>query len=309
MTTPLSSIPWTDVIAVGIRTTADGPFCEDVFWHFLLRDHRLQVPGGLIDDVAFDVLRERCPGLDWSKVVQAMGCSEERIFRVWHHEDSRRVPSRDDLAARYVSLVERLGGTATTHATFDRLYESWSAESRRYHGIEHLVDCLRELDAADAGAFVELALWYHDVVYEPMRHDSEERSAQALLADAADLGIPLEVALTVADLIRATAHADGSEAPSSSERDLVVDIDLSILGRDALRFMEFEYGVEEEYAHVSTLTFRRARGRFLAGLLARPRLFRTEGFRKRYEQRARAQIADLLASPRYRAFRWLRWLP
>ena len=89
----------------------------------------------------------------------------------------------------------------------------------------------------------------------------------------------------------------------------MLDIDLSILGRDVLRFMDYEHGIAEEYAEVSTFTFRIARGRFLASLLARPRLFHTEAFRTRYEARARAQIAALLRSPRYRAYRWLHWLP
>ena len=38
-------------------------------------------------------------------------------------------------------------------------------------------------------------------------------------------------------------------------------------------------------------------------------IFRTAAFRERDEQRARVQVAELLASPRYRAYRWLRWLP
>ncbi len=72
--------------------------------------------------------------------------------------------------------------------------------------------------------------------------------------------------------------------------------------------MDFEYGVEEEYAHVPTFVFRCRRGKFLANLLQRSQLFLTATFRARYEHVARTQISSLLASPRYRAYRWFRWM-
>jgi predicted metal-dependent HD superfamily phosphohydrolase len=85
---------------------------------------------------------------------------------------------------------------------------------------------------------------------------------------------------------------------------LVADIDLSILGRDVLRFLEFEYAVGEEYASVPSTMYFLARGRFLSQLLASPTIFRTDHFRERYEISARSNITTLLRGPRYRAHRW-----
>jgi predicted metal-dependent HD superfamily phosphohydrolase len=210
-----------------------------------------------------------------------------------------------ELSARFRALVGKLGGDPeAAPQVFDRVHAAWSAASRRYHNIEHLVDCLRELDASDARGpaveLAELALWYHDVVYQPLASDCEERSARALLDDAATLAIPDASAKLAADLVRATAHARARDASSSPAADLVVDIDLSILGRDFLRFMDYEYAVEEEYSSVPTVVFRSGRRTFLTALLDRPYIFRTEHFRGRYEQRARRQIEGLLATPRYR---------
>jgi predicted metal-dependent HD superfamily phosphohydrolase len=314
MTNLLSALPWAEVIAVGIRTTAGGPLVDDLFWQFLLADRCLEVPGSLIDGAAFDELSHRLPGIDHMKVIRATGSTAERIYRVWHRDESRYSPGDEELAARYLALVGRLGGSAeTARAAFDRVRAAWGADGRCYHGVEHLVDCLRELDAASADPatadVVELALWYHDVVHDPCARDAEERSARRLIADAEALAIPAGAARTAAELVRSTAHAVGATTPASLAAELIADIDLSILGRDALRFMDYEYGVEEEHARMGTLRFRIARGAFLAGLLARPHLFHTEAFRARYEQRARAQLTSLLASPRYRGYRWLRWLP
>lgn len=227
-----------------------------------------------------------------------------------HHP---REAALDGLQNRYRDLIIRLGGNAADAATaFAAVHAAWSADTRVYHGVEHLLDCLRELDSADVGArsaeLVELALWYHDLVYDPRAHDNEERSAQALLADAATLDLPSGVATAAAALVRATAHTEAAAGPVTPEAALIADIDLSIFGRDPARFMAFEFGVEKEYAHVPKRWFRCGRGRFLAALLRRPHLFRTEAFRARYERPARRQIAELLVGPRYRAYRWLRWL-
>jgi len=203
------------------------------------------------------------------------------------------------LATRFRGLVERLGGTFEA-SVLDRVYYAWNGPSRHYHDGRHLVECLMEVDAVGAGDVAELALWYHDVIYVVGQHDCEEQSAVMLLADAKTLGIPEATAKEAAELVRATAHANGRGAPAA---DLVVDIDLSILGRDPKRFMEYELDVEKEYAAIPTPAFRKGRGNFLEKFLERPSLFATEHFHQKYEAQARANIEALLASPRYTDFR------
>jgi predicted metal-dependent HD superfamily phosphohydrolase len=314
MMTSLKSMPWSDLVAVGIRTTADGPFCDDLFWQFLLRDRVLEIPGQAIDGEALREIQARLPEIDSGKIILAMGSTDDRIFRLWHRDESHARPHTEALAARFVALVHRMGGDReSARPTFERVNTAWTEVRRRYHGIEHLLDCLREIDVADVAApdrdLAELALWYHDVVYEPFARDCEARSAAILLEDGAALGIPRASLKIAAELVRTTAHASGWTGAGTPVRDLVLDIDLSILGRDVLRFMEYEYAIEEEYAPTCTATFRIGRGRFLASLLERPSIFRTDRFRRRHEEPARRQIGALLESPRYLAYRAVRWLP
>jgi predicted metal-dependent HD superfamily phosphohydrolase len=309
-------IRWDELVAVGILTTSDGPFVEDVYWQFLLSDGVVELPGSVVDGGALDIMQRRLVGLDSLKIASAMGSTKERIFRVWHVEESKWRWDDAAFADRFEALVRRLGGQAAqAHDVFRRLRRAWSAEERRYHDLQHLADCLRELDEASAqrgtADMAELALWYHDAVQEPRAGDCEERSAAMLREDGASLGLRRDSVLAAEASVRATAHFAGATRRGPAA-DLAVDIDLSILGRDVLRFMEFEYAVAEEYASVPAPTYFLARGRFLAALLASPSIFRTEHFRERYEARARSNIAALLRSPRYRAHRWLgrvyRWL-
>src|SRR5262249_6559950 len=131
---------------------------------------------------------EQLPGLDSLKIVSAMGSTDHRMFRVWHVEESSWRWDDTAFAARFATLVGRRGGDAArANDAFLRLRAAWSAKSRRYHNLAHLADCLRELDAARAEPGVadvaELALWYHDAVYEPRARDCEERSAALLGED------------------------------------------------------------------------------------------------------------------------------
>lgn len=301
-------IPWDDLVAVGIRTTADGPFAEDVFWQFLLPSGLVELSGSRFGGLELDVLAKRLEGFDVRKVISAMGSCDERIFRVWHRDESRGRPDEASLRTRFAQLVRRLGATKPSDETFARLYSAWSSDARRYHDVEHLTDCLRELGGmpeSEQRDRVELALFYHDAIYEPGAADCETRSASWLENDAAALGVHAAIARDAARLVRATAHV--AHDASSEDEALIADIDLAILGRDPIRFLEFEYAVEEEFRAVPTIAFRVGRGRFLASLLASP-LYRTPAFRERLEDRARANVRVLLEGPRYRAYRWLRWL-
>jgi predicted metal-dependent HD superfamily phosphohydrolase len=179
---------------------------------------------------------------------------------------------------------------------------AWSMPTRRYHNLEHLTDCLRELEGSEAprhvSDLVELALWYHDVIYEPRGRNLEDHSIQRLAEDNVLLEIPSDCVAKAAECIRATDHQTISR-PADAAAELTSDIDLSILGQDVLRFMEYEYAVEEEHPRVGRTAFICARGHFLA-----PSIFRTARFRAHLESKARANITALLSSPRYRAHRW-----
>jgi len=173
----------------------------------------------------------------------------------------------------------------------DRLIAAWSEPQRRYHTLRHLGDCLalleQALDQAEHPAEVEMALWFHDAIYELKAKDNEARSAawaeQALSAAA----VASDIRGRVSDLIMATCH---DVLPVTADAKLLVDIDLSILGADAERFDEYEVQVRQEYAWVPAPLFRRKRREILMEFLARPHIYGTNWFRERFEATARANL-------------------
>jgi predicted metal-dependent HD superfamily phosphohydrolase len=177
----------------------------------------------------------------------------------------------------------------------DRLYEDliarYLAPERHYHSLQHLDECFARLaesrQLAEHAHEIELALWFHDAIYDVRRQDNEERSASWAEEVALRAGLSPQVAGRVRDLILATRH---DAIPDSGDARLLVDIDLAILGAPAERFDEYERQVRQEYAWVPDLLFRHKRREILEAFLARPHIFSTDYFQSRYEARARTNL-------------------
>jgi predicted metal-dependent HD superfamily phosphohydrolase len=196
---------------------------------------------------------------------------------------------------RWCALM-RAFGVADHLAMFDRVHAAYREPHRFYHDVSHIDACLgqfaRSHSLARSSAEVEMALWLHDVVYAPRASDNEVRSARWAVDFLRSAGVPEARASLVEAHIMATVHAAEPHDPDSR---LVVDIDLSILGRDETMYDAFERNVRQEYQWVPWLVYRRKRIEVLGTFLERPRIYFTESFRESYESPARANLARAIA--------------
>jgi predicted metal-dependent HD superfamily phosphohydrolase len=200
-----------------------------------------------------------------------------------------------DARARWSRAWEALGIDPPGGA-LDALLARYAEPHRAYHTLRHLEECFAQLEPVRARcerpAEVELALWYHDAIYEPREPRNEERSAEWAEAVLREAGVAADAAHRVRDLVLVTKH---DAVPETPDAQLLVDVDLAILGAPAERFDEYEAQVRVEYGWVPETAFRAARAKILRELLARPELYSTAWFRERLEARARANLARSLA--------------
>jgi predicted metal-dependent HD superfamily phosphohydrolase len=195
---------------------------------------------------------------------------------------------------RWTELLIAAGVRQDPKQTFHGIESRYSEAHRAYHNARHIDECLQEFDQSRGEARnpppLELAIWFHDAIYDPRANDNEEQSARfatECLKDASN-----DLARTVSNLIITTkSHVAGDlqDAP------LLIDIDLSILGKSAERFAQFEAGIRDEYAWVPTDLYRLKRTEILEGFLKRERIYITESFRQRYEDGARHNLSKLIA--------------
>jgi len=197
--------------------------------------------------------------------------------------------------ARFAALLQRLEPGAGAQRVYRLISGAYSEPGRHYHTLEHVLECLATLDEVRGRLqhpdLAELALWFHDIVYDPGADDNELRSA--LLFDR-ELGVrlPTTDADKVRAMIMATVHP--SDAAGHDAR-FVADIDLAGLARPWTRFRRDTERLRRECSHLTENQFQLGTLGFFRKMLARPGIYLTDWFRTRYDAQARRNLLDLVA--------------
>jgi len=183
------------------------------------------------------------------------------------------------------------------HVVRDALLARYAEPHRRYHTLQHLAECLSLFDtlrdAPDRPAEVELALWFHDAVYDLGSAENESRSAAWAREALGATGVAIDAIARIDALVMATRHAT---LPRTRDEQVLVDIDLAILGAAPERFAEYEQQIRGEYAHVPSLLFGARRRALLQSFLDRASIYSTPALHRRLEARARANLARSIAA-------------
>lgn len=188
-----------------------------------------------------------------------------------------------------------LAGAQPPAGVLDRLVVRYAEPHRAYHTLAHVLDCLDHAASVRAQLehphCVELAIWFHDAIYEPRAGDNEERSAAFAVEVLTGFTTP-EVLRHVEELILATRHPS---RPSEADARYVVDIDLAILGAAPAAFDAYEAAIRREYRWVPAPLYRRKRKQVLQSFLELDRIYLTEHFGRRLEEQARANLQRSLS--------------
>lgn len=193
---------------------------------------------------------------------------------------------------RWRELCNRFGARQNVDAVYAQLDAGYGDRRRHYHNWRHVAECLDLLDLYDftdmhRRDLVEMALWFHDVVYKARSGDNEEKSAECALDCARQMGVSAADSARITHLIMATKT---HEAGGDSDCEIITDIDLSVLGADVARYDEYERDIRREYSWVPELIFRPKRRAILENFLARKVIYHTAQMRTQREEQARLNL-------------------
>lgn len=184
-----------------------------------------------------------------------------------------------------------LGAPPPAEAVHADLLKRYAERHRAYHTRTHLSDCLSLLQETvplcERPDEVALALWFHDAVYRTHRRDNEEKSAELLVKTASAAGVAADAVDRMRGLVLATRHA---VIPDGRDAQVLVDIDLAILGASSERYDRFEEQIRTEYKWVPQPLYRIERSKILADFLSRTKIYSMEVFETRFENQARANL-------------------
>ncbi len=213
----------------------------------------------------------------------ALEVSPTEVVRALRRAGLRRTKPQVLAAARRRDDRLRAGWAALLPHAVDlgaELLDRWSQPHRRYHTPQHLAELQAAMDelaadlrhGTDPGRTLRLAAWFHDAVYEGSPGEDEEASAQ-LAERSLDGLVPAAEVEEVARLVRLTAgHEPADDDPAGT---LLVDADLSILGADDARYLEYSRQVRAEYQRMPAEDYRRGRLAVLQHLDGLDPLYRT----------------------------------
>ena len=189
-------------------------------------------------------------------------------------------------AAKWHDLAQTLSlPAALSDVILAELQAGYGETGRHYHTDRHIVSLLDRavgLDFRD-GEIAQLAIFFHDLVYDPLRNDNERRSAEVMTQRLSD-----HVSANKLDKATAIIEATASHQPTGdADTDLVLDLDMGILGQPWPIYETYARGVMAEYLpYTGEAAWRQARvALFIDPTLARGKIFITEPF-KPFDDRA-----------------------
>ncbi len=201
------------------------------------------------------------------------------------------------LSKQWKTLWQSSGTGKVPRFEYFKLWRQYFEAGRGYHDLFHVDSCLAEF--AEVKIFaqkpqeLERAIWYHDYVYDSKAKDNEYQSAIIQYETARRCGISEESAAYSSDLILFTKHEPGI-IPETIDGKIILDIDLSIFGKEEAEFDKYEKGIAKEYAwavkEYGQEFYNTRRAAVLESFRSRSQIYLTEHFHDKYEAKARQNL-------------------
>ncbi|MEH2253738.1 HD domain-containing protein [Nostoc sp.] len=181
---------------------------------------------------------------------------------------------------------------------FNRLVAAYSTPGRYYHTLKHIDQVLGTIQILQGYtnnlAAVQLAAWFHDVVYDTEAQDNEQKSADCAFELLSNLGIPESTITTVTRLILNTK--DHQAAMDDYDSQVLLDADLAILATNLVQYPEYAHAIRQEYSWVAEADYITGRRQVLEQFLQRSHIYFTPLMSEFAEPSARGNIQGEIQS-------------
>lgn len=168
--------------------------------------------------------------------------------------------------------------------------KNYSDKHRHYHNLNHLFSIYSETIKLqgfikDYDVFI-FTLFYHDIVYDPLRNDNEKLSA--LKFEEVISHTTFGQAQNVKEMIEATKYHEYS---NEEDVNIFLDCDLLILGSSDIKYKEYMNNIRKEFHIYPDNIYAAGRIKVLEHLLSLPSIYKTYYF-KQYEANAIKNITS-----------------
>ncbi|OED39814.1 hypothetical protein AB833_14305 [Chromatiales bacterium (ex Bugula neritina AB1)] len=184
----------------------------------------------------------------------------------------------------------------------EQLLKSYSENGRYYHTCGHISFCLSVFDQASNLCLnpdaVEVALWFHDAVFNFPINENERLSAEYFMRVSESV-MPDSFRERVYGLVMATRHL---APPTDPDEQIMVDIDLSSFGQAWEFFNADGQNVRRELSYLGDGEYFPNQIEFMSKLVERPYFYNTPWFREHFEAQARDNVERYLRDLREKGY-------
>lgn len=181
---------------------------------------------------------------------------------------------------------------------FNQLVAVYSTPDRHYHTLKHIHHVLSTIQILQGYtnnlAAVQIAAWFHDVVYDTQAQDNEQKSADYALELLSNLGISESTITSVTHLILNTK--DHQAVVDDYDSQVLLDADLAIFAANSVDYTEYAYAIRQEYSWVPRAEYITGRQQFLERFLQRSHIYFTPLMSEFAEPCARGNIQGEIQS-------------
>ena len=196
----------------------------------------------------------------------------------------------------HLSAINDDISSAELNAMWQDIAVHYNDSQRAYHTLRHIQQLFVQFEQIVQYLYephiVALALYYHDIIYVPIRSDNELKSAEYAVQKLSHY-LSGDQCQQIYDLIMMTAAHQLDELTDQEKRSdaaYLLDMDLSVLGMPWSEYEQYAKAVRQEYAHVSDTDYQNGRTHVLNQLLAHPTLYLTDYYHTQLETQARENI-------------------
>ena len=195
------------------------------------------------------------------------------------------------------TFLKLLHGYSTNVTLNNKLWEDienkYSDKKRHYHTLQHLENLLNELIAVKSEIqnweTILFTLFYHDIIYNSLKSDNEQKSADYAEQKMQTLSVPIEIIRNCKKQILATeSHIFSID----NDTNLFTDADLSVLGYSHETYTEYYQNIRREYNIYPDLVYNPGRKKVLLHFLNMDKIYKTPYFYSKYELQARNNLAQ-----------------
>ncbi|WP_298509587.1 hypothetical protein [uncultured Kordia sp.] len=173
------------------------------------------------------------------------------------------------------------------------IHKNYTSKKRYYHNLTHIGNMLRcvsidqnDLDDPDT---LNLAIWYHDIIYNATKSNNELKSAEFAQKRLKKLQIDPKKIENCANLIISTKKHEILNT-QNEDNAYLLDWDLAILGASWKWYEDYTQKIRKEYAMFPDFMYKKGRKKVLQHFLERPRIYYTEKYYDLRETNARNNI-------------------